>query len=100
MKSFLRTFSGALALAALVSTTQVAHAQSAERDPSATILVRYDDLNLSAPAGVSSLTRRIQNAATSICSAPSSNPLDALRRRACVRDATHTALAQVRWPQK
>jgi UrcA family protein len=79
-----------LGLAALVSTTG-ASAQSVDTD-TRSIEVRYDDLDLSAPAGVKRLETRVRSAAKRICEYPGLVGIDALKsRRNCMDDTMANA---------
>lgn len=101
--NFVKTFTTrALMAAILAAASYAAYASSADDEPrSVSVTVRYDDLNLSAPAGVLALKRRISRAAAQVCAdQDASDPLGKIRSQGCVRRATDNALAQVKWPQK
>jgi UrcA family protein len=90
----------ALALATHAATATIP-ARTQEPQGALSIRVRYDDLNLSAPYGVEVLKRRVLAAASRVCGErDASDPLLQSRTRACVRQSTDQALAQVRWPEK
>lgn len=53
-------------------------------------IVRFDDLNLAAPAGTRQLARRIEAAARSVCGARESRPVSTsefIQTRRCIADA-------------
>jgi UrcA family protein len=65
-----------------------------------TATVRYNDLNLSTPAGVNALYRRIRTAATEVCPNPDARDLSAARAvKQCRVEATARAVRDVNNPQ-
>lgn len=90
-----------LMTAILAAASHATHASGADKQSGISVTVRYDDLNLSAPAGVASLKGRISRAAAQVCAERSrSDPFGTLLRQRCMRRATEEALAQVQWPAK
>lgn len=82
-----------LVLTALVASGALAQSTN----DTVNIRVRFDDLNLSSPAGVDTLRRRVRTAALSVCgSAPRVADLTRFSLyQQCVRDAEGSASAQV-----
>ena len=90
-----------LLTAMLAVMSHATHASAADEQGGVSATIRYDDLNLSAPAGVASLKRRILRAAAQVCADQSgSDPFGKILLRRCVRRATDQALVQVKWPEK
>ena len=91
----------ALLTAILGAVSYATHASVADEQDSVAVTVRYDDLNLSAPAGVASLKRRVSRAAEQVCAdGYGSDPIGKSLQLRCIRRATDKALAQVKWPEK
>jgi UrcA family protein len=91
----------ALLTAILAAVSHTAHASGADEQGGVSVTIRYDDLNLSTPAGVDSLRRRISTAAAQVCTDRSgTDPLARMLEQGCMRRATDKALAQVKWPEK
>lgn len=83
----LKIVTGALALAATLP--------AAAAD---TKVVRYDDLNLTNPAGIERLERRISNAAREVCGAGADHRESLILladTRKCIAEAKTRAMAQV-----
>ena len=90
-----------LLAAILAAVTIAAQASGTDERGAVVIRVRYDDLNLTAPAGVASLKRRVSTAAEQVCAAQYvSDRFGENQKLSCVRRATDKALAQVKWPEK
>jgi UrcA family protein len=88
-----------LVMAALV-TVFAAPSGAAERDDGS-IHVRYDDIDLSTPAGVDQLRGRLRTAARKVCDQTGVGAIWLLSRvPECVREAVDEAMAQVTWPAK
>ena len=100
--NFMKTFPTRELLTAILGAVSYAtHASGADEQGSVAITVRYDDLNLSAPAGVASLKRRVSRAAAQVCAdGYGSDPVGKRLQLTCIRRATDKALAQVKWPEK
>ena len=91
----------ALLTAILAAVSYATHASGVDEPSRVSVTIRYDDLNLSAPAGVASLKRRVSSAAEQVCADHyGSDPIGRSLRQSCVRRATEKALAQVKWPEK
>ena len=89
----------ALLTAILAAVSHATYASGADEQGDVSVTIRYDDLNLSAPASVASLKRRISRAGAQVCADQSgSDPLDKILRQRCVRRATDKALAQAGRP--
>jgi UrcA family protein len=89
----------AFTLVTFTGISTLAHADSAGDTSSRT--VRYDDLDLSAPAGVRALYRRIQDAAGDVCG-DSTEVGSRARSRSwsdCVSVSIHDAVLAVRRPE-
>ena len=99
---FMITFPKRVLMTTIIAAVSYSpHAFSADEQGSLAVRVRYDDLNLSAPAGVDTLKRRVSKAAAQVCADQyGSDPLGRILWRGCVRRATDNALAQVNWPKK
>jgi UrcA family protein len=99
---FMKTLSTrVLPTAILAAASFAAHASGADEQGAIVVRVRYDDLNLSAPAGVASLKRRVSSAAAQVCADQyDSNLVGRSLRQSCIRRTTDIALAQVKWPEK
>lgn len=77
------------------------YAFSADEQGVVAVTVRYDDLNLSAPAGVETLKRRVSWAAARVCAdSHDSDTAGRNRRQRCIRGAIEKALAQVDWLER
>jgi UrcA family protein len=88
-----RCFAALLAL--LFASLTVSSACLAEPIAVATALVPYNDLDLSTPAGIKTLHRRIENAANRVCP-DASGPSPAVQvDAACRADALAAARAQL-----
>jgi len=98
--NFMKTFPTIVVMTTILAAVSYSrHAFSA--DEQGAVVVRYDDLNLSASAGVDALKRRVSRAAAQVCAYPyGSDPLGRMEQLGCMRRATEQALAQVKWPQK
>ena len=91
----------ALLTAILAAVSYATHASGVDEPSRVSVTIRYDDLNLSAPAGVASLKQRVSRAAEQVCADKyGSDPIGRTLRRSCVRRATKKTLAQVKWPEK
>ena len=91
----------ALLAGILAAASHTTHASGTDEEGGVAITVRYDDLNLSAPAGADALKRRVSKAAAQVCANQyGSDPLGKILWQGCVRRATDDALAQVKWPTK
>lgn len=89
----LKTVIGALALTAALPA-----AAATDAVEQASVIVRYDDLNLSTPAGLERLDRRIDAAARTVCGIRSTsllNPGAFANGRACMAAAKAKAAKQV-----
>jgi UrcA family protein len=85
----------------LAAASYATHAVSAYEHGRVAVTVRYDDLNLSAPAGVNTLKRRVSSAAAQVCADKyGSDPIGRVLTESCVHRTTKRALAQVKWPEK
>jgi UrcA family protein len=99
MMTFRLTFTvtSALALALLcIAASQVASAgDSAPKQQ----VVKYADLDVSGPAGATTLYKRLTSAARQVCSGLDGMRLDEKQRyRTCMTDATANAVAAVNKP--
>ena len=84
-----------------VTVTGVARASDADEPDVVAVTVRYDDLDLNAPADVATLKRRLSKAAGQVCAVQYvSDPIGMSRQLGCIQRATDKALAQVNWPGK
>ena len=91
----------ALLVAILAAASHAANASGADEEGGVSVTIRYDDLNLSAPAGVASLKQRVSRAVEQVCAEQyGSDPIGRTLRQSCVRRTTVKALAQVKWPEK
>ena len=91
----------ALLAAVLAAVSYATHASGADEPSGGSVTIRYDDLNLSAPAGVASLKQRVSRAVEQVCAEQyGSDPIGRTLRQSCVRRTTKKALAQVKWPEK
>jgi UrcA family protein len=91
----------ALLMTILGAVSYAAHGSVADEQGSVAVRVRYDDLNLSAPAGVASLKRRVSRAAEQVCADEyGRDPISKSLRLRCISRSTDKALAQVKWPEK
>lgn len=91
----------ALLTAILAAASYATHASGLDEPSRASVTIRYDDLNLSAPAGVASLKQRVSRAAEQVCADQyGSDPMGMTLRKSCVRRTSEKALAQVKWPEK
>jgi UrcA family protein len=97
LENFMRTFPTTVLLTAILAA--MSHASSADEQGGVAVRVRYDDLNLSAPAGVASLRRRVSRAAAQVCDDGGDKVRNTLRQ-SCMRGATDNAFAQVKWPSQ
>ena len=99
--NFTKTFATrALLPAMLAAASLAAHACAEEQGPVA-VVVRYDDLNLSAVAGVAILKRRVSKAAARVCADQhGGSSIRDTGWQSCMRHTTADALAQVKWPAK
>ena len=96
--TFRRSLALATACAALVVTTISVAAPATNQVPS--IKVRYDDLNLATPAGVSALYKRISHAARNVCPDAYSRDLTMVAAsEACQASAIARAVNEVNNPQ-
>ena len=96
-----KTFSTRVLLTAILAAASFATHASSTDEQGAVVRVRYDDLNLTAPAGVASLKRRVSKAAEQVCATQyESDRVGRNQKLSCVRRATDKALAQVKWPEK
>ncbi|MBW8815398.1 MAG: UrcA family protein [Caulobacterales bacterium] len=96
----MKTFLLCATLAAIASPA-LAQPRPASVDPEIPRqTVRYDDLDLSRPAGADALIARIGRAARTVCGEQSVSEFDRTgnRRRACIAKAMSTAIAQVDAP--
>ena len=100
--SLMKTFpTRALLTAILGAMSYATHASGADAQDSIAVTVRYDDLDLSAQAGVATLKRRVSTAAEQVCAdGYLTDPIGKLAQLTCIRRATDKALAQVKWPEK
>lgn len=83
-----KTLIGALALAATLPVAAAAE----------TRVVRYDDLNLTTPAGIERLERRISGAARDVCGVGSNHRSSLIMladTKKCIAEAKARAMAQV-----
>ena len=87
-----------LAAAAMLSCAAPVLAQTSDTAPS--VLVKYGDLNIGAPAGAQVLLRRIEAAANTVCGgAPDIRELDQLATfEACRRSAAARAVTAIDSP--
>jgi UrcA family protein len=93
-----RSLAVAGAFAAL--TVATASFAAAPDVASHSVSVRYDDLNLSSPAGVNALYRRISVAARQVCPDIYSRDLNvAAAGKRCLADAVAKAVSEVNNPQ-
>ena len=85
----------AATVSGLLAATGGGTALASETPPHVT--VRFGDLDLSSAEGVSTLYRRIQAAARSVCdqSVPASDPIIGLAWKGCYRTAVANAVAKV-----
>jgi UrcA family protein len=93
-----RAFAVAAAFTALsaAATSQAAM----PGDDTVSVTVRYDDLNLSSPAGVNALYSRISAAARQVCPDSHSRDLGAvLAAHRCQVDAVAKAVSEINSPQ-
>ena len=82
---------GTVAASGAMSSSARAH----EETPISKV-VRFDDLDITKPAGAQVLYRRIQTAAQQICALPVSRTLETVaEERACARTAIDNAVRQV-----
>ena len=83
-----------LAVATMTGVPALAHADAADV---ATETVRYDDLNLSTPAGVQALYHRIQSAARNVCgpSVVTGTRIVSEGWKDCVSTTVHKAIFEV-----
>ena len=97
-----KTFSTrALLTAILAAASCAAQASGADEEGGVVVRVRYDDLNLTVPAGVASLKRRVSSAAAQVCADQYGGDRVGMNLQlSCIRHATDNALAQVKWPEK
>ena len=100
--NFTMTFSTrAILMAILAAVSCATHASGADEGSGIVVRVRYDDLNLTVPAGVASLKRRVSSAAAQVCADQyGSDRFSMNQRLSCIHRATDKALAQVKWPEK
>jgi UrcA family protein len=100
--NFMKTvLTKALLTAILAAVSYAAHASGVDEPSRPSVTIRYDDLNLSAPAGVASLKQRVSRAVEQVCAEQyGSDPIGRTLRQSCVRRTTVKALAQVKWPEK
>lgn len=82
-------------LALLFASITVSSACLAEPFSVPTVLVRYDDLDLSTPKGMKTLHRRIENAANRVCPDASGPSPGVQVDAACKADALAAARAQL-----
>lgn len=85
-----------LALATALAFSSTGFAQSPKIGNATSQAVHYGDLNLSTPAGVRALYRRIRLAASSGCGQVAAAPLEIYA--SCVRRATEAAVRAVNNP--
>jgi UrcA family protein len=91
----------ALMTAILATVSYSTLASTAAEEGSVSVKVQYGDLNLSAPAGVDTLKRRVSSAAEQVCGDQyNTDPFHRIQQNDCVRRATDDALARVNWPVK
>jgi UrcA family protein len=102
LMNFMKTVSTRVLLTAILAVVSHAtHASATDEQGGVAVTVRYDDLNLSTPAGVDILKRRVSRAAEQVCGDQyGTDPLGKLIWQGCVRRATDNALARVNWPKK
>ena len=100
--NFMKTVPTRVLLTAILAGVSYAkHASGADKQSGVSVTIRYDDLNLSAPAGVASLKQRASRAAEQVCADQyGSDPIGRTLRKSCVRRTTEKTLAQVKWPEK
>lgn len=100
--NMMKTFPTRVLLTAILGAVSYAtHASGSDEQGRIAVTVRYDDLNLSAPAGVASLKRRVSRAAEQVCTdGYGRDPFGKSLQLRCMRRATDKALAQVKWPEK
>jgi UrcA family protein len=79
---------------ALVSTANAATNANGERE----VVVKYGDLNLANPDGVSALYKRLRSAAVRVCETDSQYLEKKTEERACIADAMDRAIARVNNP--
>ena len=89
-----------LAIATMTGVPALAHADAADAADAATETVRYDDLNLSTPAGVQALYHRIQSAARNVCgpSVVTGTRIVSEGWKDCVSTTVHKAIFEVNKP--
>jgi len=91
----------AISMAILATVSFAAYASGTDEQGNVIVRVRYDDLNLSAPAGVASLKRRVSSAAAQVCADQYGGDRAGKNLQlSCIRRTTDKALAQVKWPEK
>ena len=100
--NFIKTVPTKVLLTAILAAVSYdTHASSADESGQPSVTVRYDDLDLSVPADVASLKRRVYRAAEQVCADQyGSDPIGRTLWQSCVRRATRKTLAQVKWPEK
>ena len=100
--NFTMTFSTRVILMAILAGVSCAtHASGADEGGGIVVRVRYDDLNLTVPAGVASLKRRVSSAAAQVCADQYGGDRAGKNLQlSCIRRTTDKALAQVKWPEK
>jgi UrcA family protein len=80
--------------------TGVAAVNAAEDSDIPKIVVKYDDLNVSAPQGAAVLFRRIRRAGETLCGSLAGGGLGPkMRMNACVQNAIAEAVTKVNQPQ-
>lgn len=82
-------------LAMTIASTTVSSGCLAQPNGGATTLVHYDDLDLSTPAGLKALDRRIRHAADKVCLEASGPAPGQQVDLPCVADAVASAYAQL-----
>jgi UrcA family protein len=94
----MRTTTGSRILVIGALLLALGSASAANRDQTASSIVRYDDLDLSAPAGMRTLKGRIKAAAGQVCATATTSDRfrSTVAHHRCRRDATTRVLEQIR----
>ena len=93
----MKTFPTTVLLTAIAAVSYCTYASGADEQGRVEVRVRYDDLDLSAPAGIATLRRRVSRAAAQVC-ADGGDRVRNVLSQSCMRAATDNALEQVKWP--
>src|SRR5258708_3617631 len=90
--NFMQTFPTKILMTTfLAALSYSTHAFSADEYGGGTVTVRYDDLNLSSPAGVDTLKRRVSSAAAQVCPVPFDDPVGRILQHSCISRAIDKA---------